>query len=154
MYKHESNQRINQRINLPAVKSLKGSVTVEMAYILPSIILIFLLVIYTVFYYHDKNILIAAAGETAVLGAQAERQKGNESIDLGSFYRERTGSKLILLHLTGVEITKSKQQIEVQVTAGKGRMRVSVVQKAGIPKPEEKIRLKRKLEALGGKAGE
>ena len=139
------------RIKAPATNGLRGSVTVEMAYILPTVIMIFLLIVYTVFYYHDKNILNAAAGETAVLGAQLERQRGKEGTDLQNFYRERTGSKLILLHLTGVNITKSKKQVEVQAYAQKGQMRVSVVQRAVITKAEEKIRLKRKLEALGGK---
>lgn len=143
-----------RRIKAPDTNGLKGSVTVEMAYILPTVIMIFLLIVYTVFYYHDKNILNAAAGETAVLGAQLERRRGNEGTDLQNFYRERADGKLILLHLTGINITKSKKQVEVQAYAQKGRMRVSVVQRAVITKAEEKIRLKRKLEALGGKGSE
>ena len=75
------------RIKAPATNGLRGSVTVEMAYILPTVIMIFLLIVYTVFYYHDKNILNAAAGETAVLGAQLERQRGKEGTDLQNFYR-------------------------------------------------------------------
>lgn len=134
-------------------RSCRGSITVEMAYILPSIILIFLLVVYTVFYYHDKNILNGAAGETAVAGAQAARQKGREELNLQSFYRERVNKKLILLHLTKVEAVKGKTQIEVSASAAKGWMRVSVVQRAVIPKPEEKIRKKRQLESLAKKEG-
>lgn len=127
---------------------LGGSVTIEMAYILPVVLLVFLLVVYTVFYYHDKNILIGTAAETAVTGAQAARQKGKETPDMQSFYRERIGNKLILLRLTDVEVSRSKKQIEVSVSAGKGRMRVMVVQRAGIPDPEDKIRKKRQLETL------
>ena len=62
-----------RRIKAPVTNGLRGSVTVEMAYILPTVIMIFLLIVYTVFYYHDKNILNAGAGETAVRGAQHGR---------------------------------------------------------------------------------
>ncbi|MGC4018769.1 MAG: pilus assembly protein [Muricomes sp.] len=127
---------------------LKASVTVEMAYIMPMVILILLLTIYTIFYYHDKNILIGAAGETAVLGAQLERQKGEGKTDLGNFYRERIRGKLILLHLTDIEVTKRKKQVEVNAQAGNRWMHVSAGGKAVIPEPEKKIRKKRQLEAL------
>lgn len=130
---------------------VKGSVTIEMAYILPIVLLVFLLVIYTVFYYHDKNILIGAAAETAVTGTQAARQKGKEEVDLQSFYRERVNGKLILLRITEIEVSKSKAKIEVSVSAGNGKMHVSVIQRARIPKPEDKIRKKRQLESLGEK---
>lgn len=124
---------------------LKGSVTVETAYILPSIILIFLLVVYTVFYYHDKNILNGVAGEVAVVGAQAVREKGKEEPDLQSLLKERVSGKLVLLRLTKVEAAKSKTKVEVSAYAAKRWMRVMVVQRAAISKPEEKIRKKRQL---------
>ncbi|MBA4699937.1 MAG: pilus assembly protein [Ruminococcus sp.] len=133
---------------LNKTRKLKASITIEMAYIMPTVVLVLLLTIYTIFYYHDKNILIGAAGETAVLGAQIERQKGENKADLHNFYRERVKGKLILLHLTGVEVTEGKKWIEVTAWAGKSRMRVSVRQKAVVPEPEKKIRKKRQLESL------
>lgn len=135
------------------VGGARGSITVEMAYILPVVFLIFLLVVYTVFYYHDKNILNGAAAETAVVGTHMARQKGKEDVDLQNFYRERVKGKLILLRLTGIEITKSKKSIEVSVHAGKGWMQVSAVQKAALPRPEDKIRKKRQLESIGDAEG-
>lgn len=130
------------------MRTLKASITIEMAYVMPIVVLVFLLTIYTIFYYHDKNILIGAAGETAVLGAQIERQKEENKADLHNFYRERVRGKLVLLHLTEIEVTKGKKWIEVTAWAGKTRMRVSVRQKAIIPEPEKKIRKKRLLESL------
>lgn len=130
------------------MKKLKGSITVEMAYILPSVILIFVLVLYTVFYYHDKNILSGAAAETVVLGTQAARQKGGQEVSLQSFYQERVSKKLILLKVTDIDVSEGKKEIAVTAYAGKGWMRVSVMQKSKIPRPEEKIRNKRKLESL------
>lgn len=133
---------------LNKTRKLKASITIEMAYIMPTVVLMLLLTIYTIFYYHDKNILIGSAGETAVLGAQIERQRRENKADLHNFYRERVKGKLILLHLTGVEITEGKNWIEVTAWAGKSRMRVSVKQKAIVPEPEKKIRKKRQLESL------
>lgn len=142
---------MKKKRNNGTVRAVRGSITVEMAYILPSVILMFLLVVYTVFYYHDKNILNGAAGEIAVVGAQYARQKGEEEPDLQGLFRTRIDRKLILLQLAGVEVSHNKKQIEVLAHAGKGWMRVSVVQRAVIPNPEEKIRRKRQLESLAGK---
>lgn len=54
-------------------KTVRGVITVEMSYLIPLILLVFILIIETAFYFHDKNILLGAAAETAVVGAQAER---------------------------------------------------------------------------------
>lgn len=138
-------------VNRKRFRTVRGSITVEMAYILPTIILMFLLIVYTVFYYHDKNILNGAAGETAVAGAQYAREKGKDELDLNSFFRQRIGTKLILLKLSSVEVSKDKKQVVVSVSAEKKWMCVTMVKKAVIPDPEKKIRTKRKLESLVGK---
>lgn len=131
------------------MKKVKASMTVEMAYIMPIVLLVFLLVIYAVFYCHDKNILIGAAGETAVLGAQQERKKEEAGqTDLSAFGRERAGGKMILFSGVEVSVSKSGDRIEVSMNARRGRMQISVVQRAQIPRPEKKIRQKRKLETL------
>ena len=48
-------------------KNVIGSTVVEMAYIMPLFLSMFVLVIHTVFYFHDKVILTGAACETAVV---------------------------------------------------------------------------------------
>ena len=82
-------------------KAVKGVITVELSYIIPIILSVFMVIIYTVFYFHDKNILIGAAAETAVLGAQLER-KPDESgqTDLTGFCRQRIAGKLIPVSYT------------------------------------------------------
>lgn len=50
------------------VKKVRGSATVELTYMMPIIFLAFITTIYIIFYFHDKNILIGAAYETAVVG--------------------------------------------------------------------------------------
>ena len=44
---------------------LKGSAVVEMSYIIPLFLGLFVLIVHAVFYYHDKAVLNAAAAETA-----------------------------------------------------------------------------------------
>lgn len=138
-------------IRVPTVdkdkKALRGSITVEMSYLLPTIITLFILTIYTVFFYHDKNVLIGGAAETAVLGAQAERHRGEET-DLQSFFKERIRGKLIWLNVTDVEIERDGKWVKVTAHAAKKWMGTSTEQKAAIPEPEKEIRKKRQLKSL------
>ena len=46
---------------------VKGSTVIEMAYIIPLFLGLFVLIMHAVFYYHDKAVLNGAAGETAIL---------------------------------------------------------------------------------------
>lgn len=127
---------------------LKASVTVEMSYILPVLLLIFLFTVYAIFYYHDKNILIGAACETAVVGSQEQRWHSESKSDLEAVYRERVAGKLILMKLTKVTATREKEEVVINIGAEKSWMKVSVVQRASVPHPETKIRNKRKLESV------
>lgn len=123
-------------------KSLKGSAVIEMSYIIPLFLGLFVLIMHTVFYFHDKAILNGAASETAVLGAQAERRAGTE-YDLEEFFRERTGDKLIYMTEVTVEVRETGKEITVSAEAYKNFMGIEVSQKALIVKPEENIRLMR-----------
>ena len=126
--------RLKMEDVLKKKRELNGSVTVEMAYIFPIVIFVIIFTIYIVFYWHDKNILLGATAETAVLAAQSDRQQ--------------SGGKLIWLRLTDVEVELDKTRVRVTARAGRGRMRVQAVQITRIPGPEKKIRKKRHLESL------
>ena len=121
-------------------KYLKASSVIEMSYIMPVFLFLFLLIMYTVFYYHDKAVLNGAAAETAVLGAQAERRKETKEYDLEKIFHERTEGKLIFLTGANVTVQKDEKEITVSVSAQKNLMRLSICQKAAIVNPEEKIR--------------
>lgn len=130
---------------------IKGVLTVEMSYLIPLILSIILLIIYTVFYYHDKNILNGAAAETAVLGSQIERRpQGGEGIDLEEFFKERISEKLIFFSGTSVEIDKQEDEVRTIVEAQKGKMTIQICRSAVVVKPEDRIRKKRILENLAG----
>ena len=121
-------------------KDMKASTVIEMSYIMPVFLFLFLLIMYTVFYYHDKAVLNGAAAETAVLGAKAERRKETKEYDLEKIFHERTEGKLIFLTGANVTVQKDEKEITVSVSAQKNLMRLSICQKAAIVNPEEKIR--------------
>lgn len=135
-------------------RNVRGMITVEMTYILPIIFLIFIMVIYTVFYYHDKNILIGAAGETAIAAAQtARRPEKTDPSDFVNVYRERIHGKLILFSGVEVSVEEDGKQIHVNVCAKRKKMRLQITQSAAIVEPEKKIRRKRSLEKLKDSIG-
>ena len=121
-------------------KWVNGSAVVEMAYLIQAFFLLFVLVIHTVFYYHDKVILSGAACETAAVTAQEARRKGDRRFDAEAFFRERIGDKLILLTVSDVSITDGESVVSVEASAYKSVMKLAIQQKAVKPKPEEVIR--------------
>lgn len=121
-------------------RELKGSAVVEMSYIIPMILFLFVMIIHAVFYYHDKSVLNGAAGETAVLGAQTARRKGTE-YDLEEFFHNRTEGKLIYMTDPDVSVEENEESVTVKASAARSFMRLSIYQRALIVKPEEKIRL-------------
>lgn len=121
-------------------RELKGSAVVEMSYIIPMILFLFVMIIHAVFYYHDKTVLNGAAGETAVLGAQTARRKGTE-YDLEEFFHNRTEGKLIYMTDPDVSVEEDEESVTVKASAARSFMRLSIYQRALIVKPEEKIRL-------------
>ena len=56
-------------------KNLKGSMTVELSFLMPIILLLIMSSILAAFYFHDKNVLAGAAYETAVVGSTKIREK-------------------------------------------------------------------------------
>ena len=131
-----------------AKRTVSGVITVEMTYIVPMIFFIFVMIIYTVFYYHDKNILIGAAG------AQMTRKPETDGkADLTEFYRERIQGKLILFPHTEVSIEESEKRVRVNVYAERKRMKLQIRQSASIVEPERKIRRKRLLEEVKDSIG-
>ena len=124
-------------------KKVRGSTVVEMAYIMPLFLLLFVLVINTVFFFHDKVILNGAACETAVVGAQRARLKEKEGTDLEGFFMERVKGKLIRMTDVSVSISEDDGEVKVEARAKRGGMSMSVCQEAVTARPEEMIRWKR-----------
>lgn len=127
-------------------KEVSGVITVEMSYLIPLILLVFVVVIETVFYYHDKNILLGAVAETAIVGAQAERKPDETgNVNLEDFYQERIEGKLIFFPGAAAAVSKQSGRIKVEVTAQRDRMKLHIVQQSVVTEPEKTIRRVRLL---------
>jgi len=127
-------------------KGLKGSMTVEMSFLMPIILLLIMSSILAAFYFHAKNVLAGAAYETAVVGSTKIREKGKVTGDeLEALFRERAGRKCILFAGSSVRAGAGKREISIRVSAYKGRFGVSVVKKAAVTEPEDYIRNIRKI---------
>lgn len=97
---------------------LKGSFTVEMAFLMPMILFLILGCIRISFYYHDKNIIAGAAYETAVTGSTKVREKdGISESELNALFKERVGRKCILFSRIRVQSSVGKDEIKVQAAA-------------------------------------
>lgn len=129
---------------------LKGSMTVEMSFLMPILLMLIMSAIFASFYFHDKNILAGAAYETAVVGSTKMREKKKiTDSEMKELFRERVGKKCILFAGSSAEISIGKQDICVTASAQKGRFSVSVMKKAAVTEPEEYIRNLRRLKEIG-----
>lgn len=123
---------------------VKGSTVIEMSYIVPLFLGLFVLIMYAVFYYHDKAVLNGAASETAILGVQAER-RADTQYDPEDFFHGRVDGKLIYMIDADVTVSKTDKEIIVTASVQKSFMKLNISQKALIVNPEEKIRRMRWL---------
>ena len=104
------------------MKKVKGSATVELAYMMPVIFLAFIVTIYIIFYFHDKNILIGAAYETAVVGAQKVRwDEEDAESQMKQLFKERIKGKFIFFAQASAEIEIGEKAVSVNARAAKGR---------------------------------
>lgn len=130
-------------------RGLKGSMTVEMSFLMPIILLLIMSSILAAFYFHDKNILAGAAYETAVVGSTKMREKdGITEGELEAFFLERLGGKCILLTGSSADVSVGKKEICVEAAAHRGKFGVSVMKKAAVTEPEDYIRNSRRVEEI------
>jgi len=125
---------------------VKGSATIEAAFIVPLILFLCMSIIFTVFYYHDKNVLIAVASETAIMAASNDkgyRQLSDE--DFIGFFNERIENKLIFFEDPDVTIEQTGKYYEVTGSTSRLRFRYTFRQRARIFNAEELIRKKQTI---------
>lgn len=125
---------------------VKGSFTVEAAVIVPLFLFVFGILLHTLFYYHDKNILKAVAHETIALASKEEDIKGTE---MKEYFQSRIQGKLLLFSKVDSEIKSSKTEATVVCKAKKNVMSVKVECVMKRTKPEKYIRNIRKLKKIG-----
>lgn len=133
----------------PEKMNLKGSMTVEMSFLMPMVLFLIMGCILAVFYYHDKNVLAGAAYETAVVGSNRARERdGADAGELTALYTERTKGKCILFGGSSAQVSVGEKEIEVKAAAQKGIFRLSVSKKAAVTDPEKNIRDHRRVKEM------
>lgn len=125
---------------------LSGVITVEMAYIIPVILMVFFLCVIGIFYYHDKEIIASCAYEAAVVGSTKAREKDGVTEELvTAVFKDRIRGKCILFSGVQGNSQVSEEMVTVQADAVKGFMKISVAVRADVTEPEKKIRRYRRL---------
>ena len=126
------------------MKNLKGSMTVEAAYVVPIVLMVFVMIVYSTFYFHDKNIIKGTLCEVEAIIGQRERIE--ETADHGSIYfEERLGDKLILLTDYTFESEAVGDEVILYVRASHGVMSTSAQGIARATRPEKHIRMMRNV---------
>lgn len=136
------------------MRKYRASTIVEMAYLMPVVLMVWMLVIFALFYYHDKNILSGAAYETAVVGSELAHEE--EEVQEGrviQYFQGRIKGKMLFFRGASVEVQSSDDRIQIKASASAKGLRVSVERSAAVTEPEEEIRKKKAImERIGGDA--
>ena len=125
---------------------LRASTVVEIAYLMTVILGVWMVVIFGLFYYHDKSILMGAAYETAVVGSEVLR--GLEKLpeeEMEEYFRNRIRGKLLFYGQVSVDVYENEQQIIAEASAMAKGMKVHARGSAQVTDPEKKIRKVRVL---------
>lgn len=130
-------------------KKLKGSATIEMAVIVPLILGILMLIIFTIFYFHDKNIITASLMEVVMISANKDHDKAELTVaEIEDAIAERIEDKCIFLQYSVEDIELSNEKIKVEVTAQKGRFKTRIYQSMPLLKPEKEIREEKRWKSI------
>lgn len=130
-------------------KCMRGSMTVEMSFLMPMILMLIMSSIMAGFYFHDKNIIAGAAYETVVVGSTKIREKNMiTEKELEKLFQERTRGKCILFSSVSAIASISEKEIEIDAMAKKGGFSLSVMKKAAVTEPENHIRNIRRIKEI------
>ena len=125
---------------------LRGSLTIELAYVFPLILLVFGVLLHVLFYYHDKNILLGAAHETAAYGAGLEEIQEGE---LEDYFTARLRERLLLFEQLEKKVELHAKKVTVTCYAKKNMMSLGIECSVNRTEPEDYIRSVRKLIKIG-----
>lgn len=132
-------------------KKISGTFTIEAAVIVPLILFVFSALMFILFYYHDKNILLGTAHETATLGSS---RQGMEETELEQYFFSRIRGKLLLFTWVQSEVRVEEDSVQIVCKARKNTMSLKVECKGVKTEPEDYIRGVRKLKKIGEGLGE
>lgn len=122
-------------------RTCKASTVVEMAYLMPVVLLCWMFVIFALFYYHDKSVMAGVAYEAAVVGAELWTEEDeNRSVITEDYFRKRIDGKLLFYRTVEVRVQIEQKEVQVEASAVKYRMILYVEERVAITEPEKKVR--------------
>lgn len=120
---------------------MKGSMTVEVAYIMPVVFLVFIMTILATFYYHDKCILHGIAYEAGMIGSRNyESSEAMDTEELEVIIVENNRNKLILFESFSIDMTTEEDWLIVDVYAQTDRFTISTSRSVPLVDQEKTIR--------------
>lgn len=130
---------------------LNASFTIEMSFLIPIILFVFMEIVLCVFYFHDKNVLNSVAYEAAVVGSSKLRTKdGISEEELNTFLKDRIRGKCVLFSSCQISTSMQEEEVLVEIHARKKGYTVSIEKKAKVTDPEKRIRDRRRLDIKNG----
>lgn len=132
-------------------ESLRGSITIEAAVIVPLILTVFALLVTVLFYYHDKNVVACVAHETVVMGAGKE---DISEIELEQYVRARLRGRLLFFSDVSPKAEVEEEEIVLTCQTRKKGMSLQVKMSMNRTEPEKQVRNLRRLERIGEQVGE
>lgn len=128
------------------MKRVRGNFTIEAAIIVPLILFIFGILLHILFYWHDKNILMSTAHETAALGSSRSEMA---ELELEYYFFSRMEGKLLLFDRVECISHIEEDKVTVVWDGSKRSMVAKGEYSVSRTRPEDYIRDVRKLEKLG-----
>ena len=119
----------------------KGSTIVEMTYLMPLVLMVWVMVIFMLFFYHDKSVVVGAAYEASVVGSELWMQKDDyRSAKIENYFKERIDGKLLFFENIDVKVFVYDTKVLLRAAASKYIMSFEIEAQATITEPENVIR--------------
>lgn len=125
---------------------MKGSVTVEMAFLVPIIFSVIVVVIQMLFYFHDKIVLEGVTFETVTV-CSSQEELTEEVVE--TYFEEALGRKLLMFGLVETEVELENTQVKMSCSSRKQGMNLRVSASMSRTNPEGWIRAARLVKGEG-----
>ena len=114
--------------------------------IVPMILMVFSVLMYLLFYYHDKTILWGTAHETLAIASSLPEEEIEEAQE---YFDKRIRGRLLLFSYVDRELELGEQKVSMRCKTSKKGMSIDFVCEMSKTEPEAYIRNIRKIEKIG-----
>ena len=126
-------------------REMNGTITIEAAVIVPMILGMFMVIVWILFYYHDKNIVAVISHETAVMICKEDEIEAQQA---EAYFQNRIRGKLLMFPEVDTEVQVDSKELHIVSTSRKNGMSLRVEMKMNRTEPEKYIRNIRRIGAI------